>query len=114
MSLKIFKKKIHALIFPNNAQPNWKGLLNMFAALAVLLPLVYLLGLDSYAITFVLTGAIISQILSLKLPLNLLFRLNILSIIIIGISFITAGIGLMSPWVALLLLFCWIDRKSVV
>ncbi|PKL69111.1 MAG: hypothetical protein CVV28_03065 [Methanobacteriales archaeon HGW-Methanobacteriales-1] len=113
MSLKNFKKKIHTFIFPNNAQPNWKGLLNMFAALAVVLPLVYLLGLDSYAITFVLTGAIISQILSLKLPLNLLLRLNILSIIIIGISFITAGIGLMSPWVALLLLLAWIFLLSI-
>ncbi len=100
-------EQIHRILFPNNIKPDWNAALYMFAALIVLFIISRLLNLGNLSIAFVISGAVISQVVVLNLPVRVIISLNIIISILIGIAFFTAALGLIAIWIALIFLLIW-------
>ena len=101
------REQIHRILFPNNIKPDWNAALYMFAALFVLFIISQLLNLGNLTIAFIISGAVISQVVVLNLPIRVITSINIIISIIIGIAFFTASLGLIAIWIAFIFLLIW-------
>jgi uncharacterized membrane protein YgaE (UPF0421/DUF939 family) len=106
------KEYIHRLLYPNDVKPNWNSALYMLAALIVVFIISQLLKLGNVTAAFILSGVYISLILTVNLPIRVLIRLDIIMIIIMGLTFFTAAVGHINPWIGLLFLLFWIFLNS--
>jgi len=106
------REYIHRLLHPNDVKPNWNSALYMLAALIVVFIVSQLLKLGNVTAAFILSGVYISLIVTVNLPIRVLIRLDIIMIIIMGLTFFTAAIGHISPWIGLLFLLFWIFLNS--
>jgi len=106
------RKYILRLLYPNGLKPDWNASLNMFAALIVVFIISQLLKLGNVTIAFVFSGAYIALVLSAKLPVKVLIRLAIIMIIIMGLTFFTASLAQINPWIGLIFLLFWIFLNS--
>ena len=61
---------------------------------------------------FVFSGAYIALVLSAKLPNKVLIRLDIIMIIVMGLTFFTASLAHINPWIGLIFLLFWIFLNS--
>ncbi len=103
---------IHRLLFPNNIKPNWNASLYLFLALIVVVIISQLLRLGNLSVAFIISGVIISQLVILNLPVRILTRFNIITSIIIGLAFLTAALGLINDWIAIVFLLVWVFLSS--
>ncbi len=103
---------IHRLLFPNNIKPNWNASLYLFLALIVVVIISQLLRLGNLSVAFIISGVIISQLVILDLPVKILTRFNIITSIIIGLAFLTAALGLINDWIAIIFLLIWVFLSS--
>jgi uncharacterized membrane protein YgaE (UPF0421/DUF939 family) len=101
------REQIHRILFPNNIKPDWNAALYMFAALIVLFIISRLLNLGNLSIAFIISGAVISQVVVLNIPVRVIISLNIVISILIGIAFFTAAFGLIAIGIALIFLLIW-------
>jgi uncharacterized membrane protein YgaE (UPF0421/DUF939 family) len=106
------RKYILRLLYPNDVKPDWNASLNMFAALIVVFIISQLLKLGNVTFAFVFSGAYIALVLSAKLPNKVLIRLDIIMIIIMGLTFFTASLAHINPWIGLIFLLFWIFLNS--
>jgi uncharacterized membrane protein YgaE (UPF0421/DUF939 family) len=106
------RKYILRLLYPNDVKPDWNASLNMFAALIVVFIISQLLKLGNVTFAFVFSGAYIALVLSAKLPNKVLIRLDIIMIIVMGLTFFTASLAHINPWIGLIFLLFWIFLNS--
>ena len=106
------RKYILRLLYPNDVKPDWNASLNMFAALIVVFIISQLIKLGNVTFAFVFSGAYIALVLSAKLPNKVLIRLDIIMIIIMGLTFFTAALAHINPWIGLIFLLFWIFLNS--
>ena len=106
------REYIHKLLHPNNIKPDWNAALYMYAALIILFIIAQLLKLGNLTIAFVLGGVLISQLVNLNIPVKTITRLNIITSILVGIAFLTAALGLINDWIALIFLLVWVFLSS--
>jgi len=99
-------------LYPNDVKPDWNASLNMFAALIVVFIISQLLKLGNVTFAFVFSGAYIALVLSAKLPNKVLIRLDIIMIIVMGLTFFTASLAHINPWIGLIFLLFWIFLNS--
>jgi len=100
------------LLYPNDVKPDWNASLNMFGALIVVFIISQLLKLGNVTFAFVFSGAYIALVLSAKIPNKVLIRLAIIMIIIMGLTFFTASLAHINPWIGLIFLLFWIFLNS--
>ena len=106
------RKYILRLLYPNDVKPDWNASLNMFAALIVVFIISQLLKLGNVTAAFILSGVYISLNLTVNLPIRVLIRLDIIMIIIMGLTFFTASLAHINPWIGLIFLLFWIFLNS--
>ena len=106
------RKYILRLLYPNDVKPDWNASLDMFAALIVVFIISQLLNLGNVTFAFVFSGAYIALVLSAKLPNKILIRLDIIIIIIMGLTFFTAALAHINPWIGFIFLLFWIFLNS--
>ncbi|MGZ7210235.1 MAG: FUSC family protein, partial [Methanobacterium sp.] len=109
---KISHGYIHRLLYPNDVKPDWNASLNMFAALIVVFIISQLLNLGNVSFAFIFSGAYIALVLSANLPVRVLIRLDIIMIIIMGLTFFTGALAHINPWIGLVFLLFWIFLNS--
>ncbi len=102
------KKYILRLLYPNGVKPDWNASLNMFAALIVVFIISQLLKLGNVTLAFIFSGIYTALVLSTKLPNKVLIRLDVIIIIIFGLTFFTGSLAHINPWIGLIFLLFWI------
>ncbi len=107
------KDRLKTLLFHQQAPPNWKGGKYFILILLLLLPLSSLLELGPAQKIFLFVGLIISQINLIKLPLKKMIPLNLVFIVLISFSVLSAALGLSHPLLGLIFLLIWIWFYSI-
>lgn len=107
------KSRLKNLLFAKDAPPNWKGGKYFILILLLLLPLSFLLELGPAQKIFLFVGLLISQINLIKLPLKKMIPLNLVFIILVGLSVLSAALGLYHPLLGLIFLIIWIWFYSI-
>lgn len=101
------KGRIKHLLFYKKADPNWESGKYLILILVLLLPLSLLLETQAQKI-FIFMGVITSQINLLKLPLKKMLPLNLVFLILVGVSVLSAAWGIFYPLLGLIFLILWI------